>query len=249
MVKAKGIEPLSLEASINKYSPFMMEIRKRLLFAFSIFLISGIIGFTYYEKIVRVVLKLLNLQGVNIVFTSPFQFVNLAISSALIVATVATFPFILIQLLSFLEPALKKREYKSILRLLPLGILLFGLGFYFGLMMMKYVVSLFTQKALELNIGNFLDISKFLSTVLSTSVLMGIAFQYPIVLAVLAQLGIVKYEMLKKQRVYAYTASLVFAALLPPTDILSLALLTLPLVILFETTLILIRLFVKPGKD
>lgn len=224
----------------------MMEIRKRLLFASSIFLISGIIGFTYYEKIVRVVLELLNLQGVNIVFTSPFQFVNLAISSALVVATVATFPFILIQLLSFLEPALKKREYKSILRLLPLGILLFGLGFYFGLMMMKYVVSLFSQKALELNIGNFLDISKFLSTVLSTSALMGIAFQYPIVLAVLAQLGIVKYEMLKKQRVYAYTASLVFAALLPPTDILSLALLTLPLVILFETTLILIRLFIKP---
>ena len=226
----------------------MMEIRKRLLFASSIFLISGAIGFTYYEKIIRVVLKLLDLQGVNIVFTSPFQFINLAVSSALVVATVATFPFILIQLLSFLEPALKKREYKSILRLLPLGILLFGLGFYFGLMMMKYVVSLFTQKALELNIGNFLDISKFLSTVLSTSALMGIAFQYPIVLAVLAQLGIVKYETLKKQRIYAYTASLVFAALLPPTDILSLALLTLPLVILFETTLILIKLFVQPKK-
>lgn len=226
----------------------MMEIRKRLLFTSSIFLISGVIGFTYYERIIKFVLGLLKLQGINIVFTSPFQFINLAISSALVIATVATFPFILLQLLSFLEPALKKSEYKAILKLLPFSLLLFGLGFYFGLMMMKYVVALFFQKSQELNIGNFLDVTKFLSTVLSTSAFMGLAFQYPIVLAVLAQLGIVKYEVLKKQRIYAYTASLIFAALLPPTDILSLALMTLPLVILFETTLILIKLFVKPKK-
>ena len=110
---------------------------------------------------------------------------------------------------------------------------------------MKYVIKIFLEKSQELNIGNFLDVSNFLSKVISTSALMGIAFQYPIVLAVLAQLKIIKYEFLKKQRAYAYTASLIFAALLPPTDILSLALLTLPLVILFEITLILIRITVK----
>ena len=222
-----------------------MEIRKRILFTASIFVISGIMGFIYYEKIIRFVLKFLKLQGINIVFTSPFQYVNLAISSAISIAVITTFPFILFQAISFFRPALSKKEYKIVLKFIPFSIVLFLVGFFFGVMIMKYVIKIFLEKSQELNIGNFLDVSNFLSKVISTSALMGIAFQYPIVLAVLAQLKIIKYEFLKKQRAYAYTASLIFAALLPPTDILSLALLTLPLVILFEITLILIRITVK----
>ncbi|EKE05150.1 MAG: hypothetical protein ACD_19C00425G0011 [uncultured bacterium] len=109
---------------------------------------------------------LLDLNGVNIVFTSPFQFLNLAVSSSLSLGLIITIPLLIYQFLTFLKPALKVKEYRSVMSLLPVSIILF--------------------------IGGF-----------------------------------------------------VFAALMPPTDILSMTLLALPLVVLFELTLLLNRIIRK----
>lgn len=234
-----------MEDTIKLYFPFLLEVRRRILFTFSVFLIVSILGFFYYESIIRFVIRLIKLEGVNIVFTSPFQFINLAISSALLVGIIISFPVIILQILSFLRPALKPKEFKLIISLLPLSLILFAFGFIFGFFIMRYVINLFYTKSLELDIGNLLDISKLLSQILVTSSLMGIAFQYPIVMTVLMKFGVIKHKTLEKQRPFAYVAGLLFAAVLPPTDILSLVLLTLPLVILFETTLLLNRIFLK----
>ncbi|PIP52910.1 hypothetical protein COX08_03880 [Candidatus Beckwithbacteria bacterium CG23_combo_of_CG06-09_8_20_14_all_34_8] len=78
-----------------------------------------------------------------------------------------------------------------------------------------------------------------------TSSLMGVAFQYPIVMTLLIRFKVIKHKTFEKQRPFAYVIALAFAAILPPTDLFSLILLTLPLVILFETTLILNRMFLK----
>ena len=166
----------SIQENINRYFPLLSEVRKRLLFVVAIFLLFGVVGFFYYEKIIVFIIKLIDLGEVNIVFTSPFQFLNLAVSSSLLIATIATIPILIYQLLIFLRPALKVKEYRSVIAFLPLSIFLFIGGFAFGFLMMRYVVSIFYSKSLELNIGNMLDISKLLSQILITSSLMGIAF-------------------------------------------------------------------------
>ena len=238
-------EELGLQDTINKYFPYLMEIRKRLLFIASLFVVAAIFGFVYYEKIITLILGFLSIEGVNVVFTSPFQFFTLAVNSGIFIGLVIVFPLILYQLMAFLKPALKSKEYKLIIALLPLSVILFVGGFAFGIAVMKYVVAIFYQKSLELQIGNLLDIELLLNKIILTGALMGIAFQFPIVLTVLMRLKIVKYKSIIKQRFVAWAIAIVFAALLPPTDILSLILLTLPLVILFELTLILNRLVLK----
>lgn len=240
----KEISP-TIQGNINRYFPLLMEVRKRLLFVVSVFLIFGIVGFFYYEKIIVFIIKLLDLGEVNIVFTSPFQFLNLAVSSSVLIGTIATIPLIIYQLLTFLKPALKMKEYRSVIAFLPLSIILFIGGFSFGFFMMQYVVSIFYTKSIELNIGNMLDISDLLSKILVTSSFMGIAFQYPIVMSLLMKFKVVSYKTFSKQRPIAYILAIVFAALMPPTDILSLILLTLPLILLFEVTLLLNRVFRK----
>jgi len=246
--KQAKVDPVDLESSINRNLPYLMEIRKRLLFIAVAFVIAAAVGFVYYERIIRRFLGVFELEGINIVYTSPFQFINLAITSAFTVAIVVILPLIIIQILSFLKPALSKTEFKTVLYLVPFSIVLFVLGFYFGLSMMKYIVEIFYERTKAIDIGNILDVSNFISKTLLTSTLMGIAFQYPIVLMLLTKFNVVKYEFLKRQRIYAYSASLVFAALLPPTDLLSLVILTLPLVFLYEITLVLIKLFIKPNE-
>jgi len=225
----------------NKYFPYLMEIRKRLLFLASVFLVFSLVGFFYYERIITFILNALNLTGVNIAFTSPFQYFTLSVNSGFLVGLIAVFPLFVYQLLLFLRPALKNKEFKLVVVLIPLAIILFLMGFGFGFAIMKYVVTIFYQKSVELNIGNLLDISLLLSKIVLTGVLMGFAFEFPIIITALIKLNIVKLSDFAKQRVFAYLAAVLFAAFLPPTDLLSLALLTLPLVLLFEITLILNR--------
>ena len=234
-----------IEQVYIKYSPFFSEIRKRLFFTLAVFLICAVLGFVYYENIVSCVLKIFNLKGLNIVFTSPFQFLSLSINSALLLGVVAVLPLLVIQILGFIKPALKSREYKAIVAFLPVALVLFTVGFSFGVLIMKYVVIIFYQKSLELNIGNFIDVSLLLSQILTTATLMGMAFQFPILLTILMRFKVIKYQAFAKQRLFVYALSLIFAALLPPTDLLSLVLLFLPLALLFELTLLLNKYILK----
>jgi len=228
--------------TIDKYYPYLMEVRKRLFFTLSIFAVSMFVGFFYYEKIIKFIIDLLSLQGINIVFTSPFQFINLAVSCGVVVGAVLTFPLIIGQILSFLKPALKPKEYKMVLGLLPFSILLFLVGFGLGAFIMKWQIQIFLGRSIFLGIGNILDISKLLSVVLLTSAMMGIGFQFPIVLLILMRMKIIKHHHLARQRPWIYLGSFIFALLLPLDSILADVILTLPLVFLFEITLILDKL-------
>ena len=228
--------------TIDKYYPYLMEVRKRLFFTLSVFAVAMFVGFFYYEKIIKFIIDLLSLQGINIVFTSPFQFINLAVSCGVVVGAVLTFPLIIGQILSFLKPALKPKEYKMVLGLLPFSILLFLVGFGLGAFIMKWQIQIFLGRSIFLGIGNILDISKLLSVVLLTSAMMGIGFQFPIVLLILMRMKIIKHHHLARQRPWIYLGSFIFALLLPLDSILADVILTLPLVFLFEITLILDKL-------
>jgi sec-independent protein translocase protein TatC len=238
----KTPEPSDLQGIINKYSPFLMEFKKRLFFTLSVFAIGMIGGFIYYEKIIKYLIELLSLKGINIVFTSPFQFINLALSCGLVTGLVFAFPLIVAQILSFLKPALRQKEYKMVLNFLPFSILLFIIGFFFGAFIMKWQIEIFLGRSVTLGIGNILDISKLLTTVLLTSALMGIGFQFPIVLLILMRMNVLKHRQLAKQRPWVYLGSFIFALLLPPDSLIADFILTLPLVILFEITLLLNRI-------
>ncbi len=242
---SSNVPAVNIEDYFVKYLPFLSEIRKRLFFTLAVFLIANVLGFLYYQKIITFSLSIFNLKGINIVFTSPFQFVTLAFSSGFLVGTIVVFPLLLSQILSFLKPALHPKEYTLLLSLLPFSLVLFIAGFTFGLGMMRYIISWFYQSSTELQVGNFLDISKLLSQILTTSTTMGIAFQFPIILTILVRLKVIKYHVLEKRRLWAHGAALMFAALLPPADLLSTIVLFVPLALLFEGTLLLNRWVLK----
>lgn len=243
MENIKSSETSELNALISKYSPYLAEIRKRILITLSVFAVASLSGFIFYERIIKFLIELLSLKGLNVVFTSPFQFINLAISCGVASGLVLVFPLIIYQILSFLRPALRFKEYRMVVRFLPISLILFLAGFVFGFLIMKWQIQIFLARSVSLGIGNILDISRLLSTVLLTATLMGIGFQFPIILLLLMRIGVIKHHHLAKQRPWVYLGSFIFAVLLPPDSILADVLLTLPLVILFEITLISNRIF------
>ena len=217
----------------------MMEVRKRLFFMVSAFLIGTFGGFIYCQKIIRLLVSALSLNGINIIFTSPFQFINLSISTGVLVGFLSAFPLIILQFLSFLKPALRPKEYRMTLGFLPFSFVLFVIGFAFGALIMKWQIKIFLSQSTLLGIGNMLDVTRLLSVVIITSVLMGISFEFPIILLILIRLKVIKHQQLSKLRPWVYLGSFIFALLLPPDSILADVLLSLPLAILFEITLIL----------
>ena len=241
MQNTPPFESPELKVTLDKYSHFLKEARKRLIFTLCVFAAATFAGFFFYEKIIKFLIDILSLKGINIVFTSPFQFINLAISCGIVCGLVVSFPLLVVEILFFLKPALKGKEFKMVIWLLPIALLLFLTGLAFGFFIMKWQIAIFLDRSLALGIGNVLDISRLLTTVLLTSSLMGIGFEFPILLVLLLKLGIVKRQQLAKIRLWIYLGSFVFAILLHADSILADILLALPLIILFELTLILSR--------
>ncbi len=231
-----------LKAIVNTYSHFLAEARKRLIFTIIAFVVAWFVGFFSYEIIIRFLIKGLGLTGINIVFTSPFQFINLALSCGVATGLVVSIPLLIGQILSFLKPALKGSEYKMIIGFLPFSLILFLIGFLAGAAIMKWQIVIFLERSISIGIGNILDISRLLTTVLLTSTFLGVGFQFPIVLLLLLRLGIINHRQLSTKRKWVYLASFLFAMLLPADSILADLFLSLPLIFLFELTLILNRI-------
>lgn len=221
----------------ERYLPYLYEIRKRLFYTALIFVVASAIGFIFYETIIRFVLDFYSIEGVNIVFTSPFQFINLAIQSSFMVGLIVVFPLLIYQMVAFLRPALSHGEFKKTLLLIPLSLILFLTGLFYGLIIMKYTIGIFYEKSLQLEIGNILDVTSLLSLILLTAILLGVAFQFPLVMTTLIKSGYVSVDFFSKKRFLFYGSSIIFAAFLPPTDLFSLVLLFAPLMVLFEVTL------------
>lgn len=245
MEHLESLDTSQLQAVIDKFSPFLSEVRKRVVVTVIFFVLSTVFGFLFYEKIIYLLLHAMSLTGVNIVFTSPFQFVNLAISCGAVSGIVLTLPLLLYQILSFVRPALQKREYILVIRLIPFSFFLFAIGFFFGALVMKWQIDIFLARSVALGIGNMLDVSKLLTTIVLTAALMGVLFEFPILLLLLMRIGVIKRQFLGRYRFYIYVVSFIIAILLPPDSILADFLLSLPLIILFEVTLLLDRFWRK----
>jgi sec-independent protein translocase protein TatC len=232
----------SVKELIDKYSPFFKEIRRRLFFTVFLFGLVTVAGFIYSEKIISFVVEIFGFKGINIVFSSPFQFVNLSISISLLLGVTVLFPLILFQIVFFLKPALKKTELHLILWLLPFSIILFIAGFAFGVFIMRYIVFATYIQAAKIHIGSFLDISNLLSEVLSTATIMGVVFEFPILITALMKLKVIKHHTLSKRRFWIYSGAALFAGLVPPADIPSTLVYFAVLILLFEATLFLNRM-------
>ena len=231
----------SVDAAVNKYLPYLQEIQKKLFTLLIVIVVSALSGFFYYQRILVFFLQLFNLKGITIVMSSPYQFIDLSINTGIATGVVIAFPLMLYYLAGFLKPALAPKEYQTFKRVIPLAIILFLIGFAFGAWIMQVVISMYSQTALDFNVTNIWDISHFFAQTIIMGVCLGLMFELPIVLTLLMKFKIVSKATIASHRRYFYVAITILAALLPPADVISLSILTLVPVFLFEIALLLNR--------
>lgn len=228
----------NFQKNLTKYSSYLEELRRKLVFLVKIFAIVFAVGFFITSPAIKLILKYISIDGVTITTTSPFQLINFAMSAGFFLACVVTIPIFIFYLYSFLKPGLLPKERSLFVLSLPFGLILFIFGFCYGAGMLYYGVKLIAKINLTLGVANYWDISSFVSEIVMTSSLLGLLFLFPLILTFLMRLDILSVGFLKSKRRHAFAGVFILVSLLPPTDGLSLILMAVPLILLFELTIL-----------
>ncbi|MBP6884021.1 MAG: twin-arginine translocase subunit TatC [Candidatus Pacebacteria bacterium] len=226
----------NFQKGLAKYAVYFEELRSKLVLLVKIFAVVFVLSFFNIAPIIKLLLKYLQMAGVTIVTTSPFQLVDLAMSIGFFTASLVTVPIFIFYLYSFLKPALLRNERRFFLLSLPLGLGLFLLGFLYSAIMLYYAIKLIAVVNIAIGVTNYWDISSYVYQVVLTSTLLGLLFIFPLVITFLIRLGILSVDFLRSKRRHAVVIIFLIVSLLPPTDGLSLILMAAPLVLIFELT-------------
>lgn len=227
----------SFQLTISRYAVYFEEMRSRLVLLVKIFAVVFIASFFNIGPIIRILLRYLQVEGVTIATTSPFQLVDLAMSVGFFLACVVTVPILIYFLYSFLKPALHSKEKRFFLLSLPLSLFLFVVGFLYSSIMLYYAIRLIASVNVSLGVVNYWDISSYVYQIILTSTLLGLLFIFPIIITLLIRVGILTIEFLRSKRKHAMVVIFIIVSLLPPTDGLSLILMSVPLVLIYELTI------------
>ena len=175
--------------------------------------------------------------------TEPFTTtVTVAAYGAIILAL----PVILFQAYAYLLPAFSKREQRTILPLLLLIPVLFVAGIAFGYFVVLPAAAKFLLNFNDTQFNIQVRAKDYYSFFAQTLLACGVVFQIPVGILAVTRLGIVKVEQLTRNRRYAYLGCAVVAAALPGIDPVSMLLETAPLIVLYELSIVLARLFGQP---
>lgn len=189
--------------------------------------------------------KALCMQGIGIKMQSTSvagQF-STFISILLIGGIIIAFPYIFYEFWRFIRPALTKKELKSTRGVIFWVSFLFFLGVFFGYFVIApYTLNFFGNFQLDENIENRWQLSSYFDTMIPLILGTGLAFQLPLVMLVLAKIGIVSASYLRRMWKYAVVLILIIAAIITPgPDVVSQMTVAIPLLILYGVSILLAK--------
>ena len=244
-------------AENNSFTSHFVELRTRLLhsliFIFIVFIISYFFAEEIYNFLVDPYANAVKDETTSrrLIFTALHEtfitYIKVAFFSAIFLGS----PVLLIQIYKFIAPGLYKNEKKAILPYListPVLFLLGGLLVYYLVMPLaiKFFLSFETLGSnTTLPIQLEAKVNEYLSLIMRLIFAFGISFQLPILLNLLARIGVVNSEYLKSIRRYVIVIIFAFAAILTPPDPITQVGLAIPLLLLYEVSIFTVKFIEK----
>jgi sec-independent protein translocase protein TatC len=227
----------------------LQELRKRLILSFIAIGVGFFVCYAFKEFLFDILaaplIDKVMPAGGSLIFTSVseafFTYMKVAFIAGLILAS----PFVLYQIWVFVAPGLYQKEKRYVVPFVLGGSLFFAIGVLFG----YYVAIPIGFKFLLGYATDFIkpmpSMKEYLSFSIKFLLAFGLVFEFPVVLVLLAKIGVIDARMLARQRKYAILLIFVFAAVMTPPDIISQVLMALPLMGLYELSILLARIFGK----
>ena len=247
-------------ADTNSFTSHFIELRSRLLnsliFIFLVFIISYIFAEHIYNFLVEPYANAVKDSQISrrLIFTALHETFITYIKVAFFTSIFLGSPILLIQVYKFIAPGLYKNEKKAILPYLiftPILFLLGGIIVYY--LVMPLAINFFlsfetlgTNTTLPIQLEA--KVNEYLSLIMRLIFAFGISFQLPILLNLLARIGVVNSDYLQKRRRYVIVIIFALAAILTPPDPITQVGLAIPLLLLYELSIFTVR-FTEKKKE
>ena len=228
------------------FTAHLEELRSRLIKCVIAVGVGFVISYFFKEKIFHVLtLPLINAlqSGDHLIYTNLPEAFFTFLKAAFICALMLASPVILYQFWMFTAPGLYDKEKRLLIPILMLSVLFFVGGALFGyFVVFPFGFKFFLSFASD-TIRPMPSIKEYLSFASKLLLAFGLVFELPLVITFLARLGIVSVAVLKKFRKYTILAIFVAAAILTPPDLVTQIFMALPMILLYELSIISARIF------
>ncbi|MDQ7843310.1 MAG: twin-arginine translocase subunit TatC [Armatimonadota bacterium] len=223
------------------------ELRHRLLIAVAAFAVATVASFVFVEQILNVLIRPVG----RVVFLAPTEAFIVRIKVAALAGALLSLPVVLYQLWRFVAVGLTPTERRYALGLLPVSLVLFVAGATFAFFTIlpvgvRFLLSYQTEALVPM-----ISIGAYTSFATAFILAFGLVFQLPVVVLLLARLGIVTPATLAAGRRYALLGIVALSAVLTPGgDVVSQALMAVPTYLLYEASIWIARAFApKPARQ
>ena len=187
-------------------------------------------------------------KDTHFIATDVISPVLVPLKITLMAAFMVALPYVLYQVWAFVAPGLYSHEKRMVLPLVISSTILFIVGVAFCYFIVIPGMSRFINSFAPSSITAAPDIEKYFGFVLTLFLVFGIAFEVPIAVIVLARIGVVSIEQLRKLRGYFVVGSFIVAAVVTPPDVISQLALAVPMCILYELGIVAAQFFIKNTK-
>lgn len=234
------------------FTEHLEELRKRLIICFTAVGIGFVLSYGFKEKLFQILTRpLIRVMqtGDKLIFTGLpeafFTYLKVAFLSGIILAA----PVIFYQFWMFVAPGLYDKEKRLMAPIVFLSTFFFVGGAFFGyFIVFPYGFKFFLGFASEI-IRPLPSMREYLGFASKLLLAFGLVFELPLIIIFLARLGIVSVSFLKKNRKYALLLFFVGAAILTPPDVVTQIMMALPLMVLYEISIIGARIFGKKNFE
>jgi sec-independent protein translocase protein TatC len=223
------------------------ELRSRIVTSLAVFGIALALCFWQSDRLLEIANEALpagHEKLLTLGVTEPF---TTTVTVSAYGAIVLALPIVLYQLYAFLLPAFSREQQRTILPLLLLIPALFVAGVAFGYFVVMPAATSFLLNFNDSQFNVQVQAKDYYSFFAQTLLACGVVFQVPVGILAVTRLGIVRVEQLARNRRYAYLVCAIVAAALPGVDPVSMLLETVPLIALYELSIVLARIFGEPA--
>ena len=225
---------------------YLVEFRKRLLAVIICFLLVFCISLLFADQVYQYIT-----QGFSqkLIVLGPNDILWIYLRLASLMAFSLTLPYTVYQVWCFVRPALKTEEAGAIFVYIPATFLCFVGGLAFGF---YFVTPALLQVLLGLGENLFvtqLTAQNYLDFVFQTTMPLALIFELPIIIAFLTSIGLIGPGLLVSYRRYAYFILLVLAVILTPADFISDLAMTVPLIVLYEVSIVVSKWIIKRREE